>query len=99
MAKQDDREKRLQDRADSRLERLLDLPPTLLTGDPTIELLGNRQMVMEGCRGIMEYDENYIKINGGRYAVSVMGEQLELKNLTDKSCTIVGRIDSSGFGV
>ena len=99
MAKQDDREKRLQDRADSRLERLLDLPPTLLTGDPTIELLVNRHMVMVVCRLILEYDENYIKINGGRYAVSVMGAQLELKNLTDKSCTIVGRIDSIGFGV
>jgi len=29
----------------------------------------------------------------------VMGAQLELKNLTDKSCTVVGRIDSIGFGV
>lgn len=99
MAKKDGRGGRIQARADAKLERLLDLPPTMLTGDPTIELLGNRQMLIEGCRGILEYDDGYVKINGGRYAVTVLGEELELKNLTDRSCTVSGRIDSIGFGV
>lgn len=92
-------ENKLLTKIDKTVERVLQLPPTICTGEPTIELFGNKQLIMDGCKGIMEYDEGYIKISGGRYAVIVTGQSLVLKNLTDLSCTITGTIDSVGFGV
>ncbi len=83
----------------ARFAKFLDIPPTLVSSEPAIELWGNKQITIEGCKGILEYGENMIRVSCGKYAVTVSGSSLELKNMTDNSCLITGVFEGLAFGV
>jgi sporulation protein YqfC len=77
--------------------RALDLPLDLVAGMVHFEFSGNREVEVEGCRGILEYDENIICIDTGKMKVRFMGRDLELRNFTDHSAVIDGFISSVEF--
>ena len=77
--------------------------PFLLTGsieEPAVaflspvrvELLGNRQAVVEGCRGIIEYSDSCIRLSTPRLILKFTGTGLEIKALTDTSAIVEGTI-------
>lgn len=82
-----------------RFSKFLDIPPTLISSEPAIELWGNKQITIEGCKGILEYGENLISVSCGKYAVSISGIGLELKNMTENSCMITGEFQGLTFGI
>lgn len=77
--------------------KILDLPPGLISLEPSIELIGNKQLSIEGAKGILEYGRELISISCGKYAVTVAGQGLELKNMSPHSCTITGFFQSLSF--
>ena len=56
------------------------------------ELLGNRQAVVEGCRGIIEYSDSCIRLSTPRLILKFTGTGLEIKALTDTSAIVEGTI-------
>lgn len=50
--------------------------------DPQIEFLGNRQVLVEGCGGILEYEPETVKLRTGKYNIRLNGRDLRLKHLT-----------------
>lgn len=77
--------------------RVLDLPVDLVAGMAHLEFSGNREVVVEGCRGIAEYDENIVCLKMDKMTVRFMGRGLELRNFTDHSAIIDGFISSVEF--
>jgi sporulation protein YqfC len=77
--------------------RALDLPVDLVAGMVHFDFSGNREVTIEGCRGILEYDENIICVDTGKMTVRFMGRDLELRNFTDHSAVINGYIASVEF--
>lgn len=73
-----------------RAAKILEIPQVIIENAVHIELSGNREMIMEGCMGIIEYDEDFIKISAGRYAVKITGRDIMIKNLTRDSAVISG---------
>ena len=63
----------------------------------SIEIKGNREAVVEGCKSILHYDENIIKVNMNKMIVSFFGRNLEIKCLTTDSLVIKGFITSIEF--
>lgn len=100
-----DKEKRNRKTADAalqpspaqRLGGLLDIPPAAMSGVPQIELAGNREAVIDGCQGILEYDENVIKLSTGKMSMKFIGRNLQVKVLTHDSAVIDGYISSIEF--
>ena len=84
-------------RAAMKAARVLDLPVDLVAGMVHFEFSGNREVSIEGCRGILEYDENIVCIDTGKMTVRFMGRGLELRNFTDHSAVIDGFISSVEF--
>jgi len=82
-----------------RVGRALELPDTVVTSGPYIEIHGTGEMVVEGCKGILDYDGNLVRLSVGRFAVTVLGEKLEITHYSDGSCTVAGEIRNIGFGV
>lgn len=80
-----------------KLTDILDIPPTAFSGVPQIELAGNREAVIDGCQGILEYDEDNIKIATGKMAVRFTGRGLQIKVLTHDSAVIEGFIRNIEF--
>ena len=65
-----------------RLSRTFELPFNVLEGLPEIELLGNREAVIEHCQGVLEYDDKVVRINAGKLVVRITGRNLMLKYMT-----------------
>lgn len=64
------------------------IPPQFLTGIPQLELLGNRQITIEGSRGILKYSDEVIRINAGSMVISFCGRNLNVKCIAP-DCTMV----------
>jgi sporulation protein YqfC len=77
--------------------RALELTPDVLSGMAHFELSGNREVVVDGCRGILEYDENVIRLLAGKLTVRFTGRGLELRNLRKDSAIIEGFITAIEF--
>lgn len=77
--------------------KALDLPVDLVAGMVHFEFSSNREVVIEGCRGVLEYDENIVCIDTGKMTVRFMGRDLQLRNYVDQSVTIDGFINSVEF--
>lgn len=84
-------------RAALKAARVLDLPVDLVAGMAHLEFSGNREVVIEGCRGIVEYDENIVCLKTDKMTVRFLGRGLELRNFTDHSAIIDGFISSVEF--
>lgn len=57
-----------------------------------ITLTGNRSAVVDGCDGIIDYDEEAILVRAGRLTVRFSGRDLALRRLTENAAVIEGFI-------
>lgn len=62
-----------------------------------MEILSNREVVIDGCKGVAEFDENFIKINAPKGAVTFFGADIEIKSYTECGLIIVGRFERIEF--
>ena len=76
---------------------LLEVPLSAFGGVPSLELTGNREMTVEGCRGVLEYDEDVVKLNLGKMILQVRGRDLNIKGLTDDAAVLEGYFLSIDF--
>ena len=79
------------------LGELFDIPKAAMPGVMQIELAGNTEAVVSGCPGVLEYDENIIRLAGGKMNVRFTGRGLQIKVLTHDSAIIAGFILSVEF--
>ena len=70
----------------------LELPGDVIAGLPRVELTGDRELRMENHRGILAYGSEEIQISGGRLAVKIRGENLELRAMNAGELLITGVI-------
>ena len=60
--------------------------------EPRIELTSDREAVIEGCDGILEYDDTKAVINCKNIIFSFEGFSLNLKALSTETIIVSGRI-------
>ena len=83
--------------AAEKISDLLDVPENAFTALPQIELSGNREAVIEGCQGILEYDENIVRLNLGKMIVRFTGLDLTIKCMNGESSIVSGTITAIEF--
>ena len=62
-----------------------------------MQVLGNREIVLEGCKGILEYDDNVIRVWTKTMEISFWGNQLTLKCLNTDNIIIEGNLERIEF--
>ncbi len=65
--------------------------------EPKIEMLGNREMIVDGCKGVVEYDETLIKLSLGDNVLSLSGDNLIIKSFDSSVAVISGQICDISF--
>ena len=80
-----------------KLSEVLELPKDAIMDLPKFEMIGNRELLIENYKGILEYSDMTIKINASRFVVTIIGRQLEIKSMTQNGIYIVGYINSVEF--
>ena len=79
------------------IEQTLDLPEILSPGVPHIEMQGNREIIIDGCRGILEYDEDRIELNAGSLVISFQGSGLVIKTYSENQTVLAGEVVGIAF--
>lgn len=74
------------------ISRSLDLPQDAVSGYAHIELSGNREAVIEGCQGVVEYGDTLISLNTGKLTVRVCGCGLTIVSMQNGQAVIRGTI-------
>ncbi len=57
-----------------------------------MEISGNRELILEGSRGILEYNDGSVRINAGKYIVALRGRGLHIVSMTESDLVINGFI-------
>ncbi len=66
----------------------LEISPSL----PHIEIFANKEAVVSGCKGVVQYDDGIIRLNAGKYTIRFTGEDLSMTSLGLEQAVIKGRI-------
>lgn len=66
---------------------------------PCIELSGNRELLIEGSKGVLSYSADSVRVNTGGMIVNVAGRELDLRCISDSALIIDGFIMSLSFTV
>lgn len=78
----------------SKLDRLLEMPKEVYTDTPKVTITGFNEMIIENFKGILEYEDYYIRINTSLGIVNVNGYELKLENMTNDDIKVNGKIES-----
>jgi len=81
----------------TRMAELFDLPADVVAGLSHLEILGDRQLFLEGHEGILSYGTEQIDINTGSMVVRVKGKDLTLGSMTGDEVRIRGCIEGVEF--
>lgn len=65
--------------------------------DTHLEVINSSEAVLEGCRGVLEYGPQRIRLNCERRVICFLGDNLELRCLTASTAVVTGRILSIQF--
>lgn len=64
---------------------------------PRVELCANKQVLVEGCDGILLCGETLVKLACGTLALEIEGESLCLNHLSDHEVSVSGSLQCVRF--
>lgn len=76
---------------------MLELPKEIVLDMPKLTMLGNGDLIIENYKGIVEYDEDILRVNTTSGIIKVNGEDVYIKEITPESIMIYGNIFSLEF--
>lgn len=65
------------------------LPETAFSG-PRIEIFSNKQFILEGCLGLLEYNDNYLKLRLSKGALVLEGKEFDIVSFEEKTIVVKG---------
>lgn len=83
----------------SKMSDQTELPLTEICSEFTANIIGRREITLDGVLSIYKYESNEIIIEVCGDSIAIIGENLELKNYYRSSLSIGGRIDKIEYGV
>ena len=86
---------RLTSKRENRKRTLTVLPEGI--SEPMIELKSNREAVIEGCIGIVEYNDTTVSINCKKIIINLEGSDLNLRALTNDIIEVTGIFSRISF--
>ena len=79
------------------LKRLVRQPPAAFYRQPVLHIQCGGQVEVEGCKGVLLYDESQIRLDMGGWQVSLYGDELILCGVGGRMLTQKGRIFRAEF--
>ena len=78
----------------NKLNRMLEIPKETYTNEPKVIINGFNELIIENYKGILEYEEYYIKLSTFIGSININGFNLKLDKMTEDNLKIVGKIES-----
>ena len=77
-----------------RLNKILDIPRELDKKQTKVTIISFDEIMIEKYKGIMEYEEFYVKINTEIGVININGFNLNLEQMTNDDILVKGVINS-----
>ena len=78
----------------SRIDKFLEMPQEIYSNIPKITITGFEEMIIENFKGILEYEDFFIRINTNIGIININGYELKLENMTHDDIKVTGKIES-----
>ena len=80
-----------------KLDEILEIPVELSTNNPKITVIGFERLLIENYRGILEYQDYFVRVNTYIGIVNINGFNLNLEEMTTDDLLVTGKIESIDF--
>lgn len=77
-----------------KLDRLLEIPKEVYSNIPKLVITGFEEMVIENYKGILEYEEFFVRISTHIGIININGYNLNLETMTNDDIKVKGKIES-----
>lgn len=81
-------------RKKNRFNQILELPRELDSTEPKITIISFDQILIENYKGILEYEEFFVKLDTAIGTININGYKLVLEQITEDDIEIKGVIKS-----
>ena len=81
----------------SRLDRILSMPDEISSNRPKITIVGFEQVFIENYKGILEYQDYFVRLNTYIGIININGFNLKLEEMTNDDLLVTGRIKGMDF--
>ncbi len=78
----------------SKINKILEMPKEVYTKEPKISITGFEEMIIENYKGILEYEDFFVKISTYIGNININGFNLKLENMSEDDIKINGKIES-----
>ena len=78
----------------NRFDKLLELPKEVCSNIPKVIITGFDEIIIENFKGILEYEEFYVRINTHIGIININGYGLNLENMNNDDIKVKGKIES-----
>ena len=78
----------------SRVDKFLEFPKEVYSNEPKVVVTGFDELIIENFKGILEYEEFFVRINTYIGIININGYNLNLENMTNDDLKVRGKIES-----
>ena len=78
----------------NKINRILEIPKETYTNEPKITIIGFKELFIENYKGILGYENYYIKLSTYIGCININGVGLNLDKMTEDCLKITGEIES-----
>ena len=78
----------------NRVDKILEFPKEVYSNEPKIIISGFDELIIENFKGILEYEEFFVRINTYIGIININGYNLNLTNMTNEDIKVTGKIES-----
>ena len=79
------------------LSNALELPKDIILDVAKVTLTGSNTVTVENHKGILEYNEDQIRINTSSGILTISGSKLNIKSILQEEITISGEVNSVSY--
>lgn len=81
----------------SKINQILEMPREIDNKEPKITIISFDEILIENYKGILEYEEFFIRVCTYIGNININGFELKLNQITDESVSITGKIENLDF--
>ena len=76
-----------------KIDEILEIPVELSTNNPKITITGFERLLIENYKGILEYQEYFVRISTYIGIINISGFNLKLEEMTTDDLLVTGKIE------
>lgn len=81
----------------SRVSKFLEIPREVISDVPKITITGFDEILIENFKGILEYEDFFVRISTSLGNININGFNLKLNQMTDDDILVNGKIENIDF--